>query len=133
MTLKRIPASNEEALNTLIQMEGVDTNKISDGYHTFDDLYKHRTMLFMVVCRLVADGYIEFECWKSTKHHDGSEYEGWFIMGLRSIEHPEMNITYHLPMACWKDCGFAITLHNAPEWDGHTSNDVLMRLSKMFL
>ena len=132
MTLKRIPASNEEALNTLIQMEGIDTNKISDGYHTFDDLYKHRTMLFMVVCRLAVENG-GFECWKSIKHNDGSEYEGWFIMGLKSDANPEFNVTYHLPMTCFVDCYFADTISEAPEWDGHTSNDVLTRLIKMFL
>jgi len=122
----------ENTLNKIIKSSVVDDNKISDGYHTFDELYKHRIMLYMVVCRLaVANG--GFECWKSIKHHDYSEYEGWFIMGLKSNAHPEFNITYHLPMTCWNDCDFAKTLDNAPEWDGHTSNDVLMRLSKMFL
>ena len=132
MTLKRIPASNEEALNTLIQMEGIDTNKISDGYHTFDDLYKHRTMLFMVVCRLAVENG-GFECWKSIKHYDDSEYEGWFIMGLKSVTDSTLNISYHLPMSCFVDCYFADTISEAPEWDGHTSNDVLTRLIKMFL
>ena len=122
----------EQAINTLIGMEGIDTNKISDGYHTFQDLYKHRIMLYMCVCRL-AIATMYFECWKSKKHHDNSEYEGWFIMGLVCLNDPKLNVSYHLPMSCFEDCNFAVTLDNAPEWDGHTSMDVLERLSKMFL
>ena len=132
MSLKRIPASSEEAINTLIQMEGIDTNKISDGYHTFDDLYKHRVMLYMCVCRLAIET-MDFECWKSTKHNDESVYDGWFIMGLVSVNDPTLNITYHLPMTCFDNCDFAVTIDKAPEWDGHSSFDVLERLSKMFL
>jgi hypothetical protein len=133
MSLKRIPASKEEALNTLIQSEGIDTNKISDGFHTFEDLYKHRTMLFMCLCKMAVDSSIGFYCWKSIKHYDDSEYNGWFIMGLKSVTDSTLNISYHLPMSCWNDCGFAITAVRALKWDGHTSDDVLVRLSKMFL
>lgn len=132
MSLQRLPVSKEEAINTLIGMDGIDTNKISDGYHTFDDLYKHRIMLYMCVCRLAIET-MHFECWKSKKHHDGSEYENWFIMGLTSLNDPTLNVSYHLPMSCFEDCNFAVTLDKAPEWDGHTSMDVLERLSKMFL
>jgi hypothetical protein len=132
MSLKRIPASKEEALNTLIQSEGIDTNKISDGFHTFEDLYKHRTMLFMCLCKMAVENY-NFECWKSIKHYDDSEYDGWFIMGLKSKTDNTLNISYHLPMSCFIDCYFAETISKAPEWDGHNSDDVLVRLSKMFL
>lgn len=38
---------------------------------------------------------------------------------------------YHLPMSEWDNCKWANTLENAPEWDGHTSADVLKRLAEI--
>ncbi len=67
--------------------------------------------------------------WRSKKHSDGSEYEGWFIMGI-GTEKGEM-ITYHLPMTYWENTSFAITRGTAPEWDGHTSADVINRIKSL--
>ena len=38
----------------------------SDGYHTFDELYYHRTVLFAVICNTYCD-----KAWKSWLHADG--------------------------------------------------------------
>jgi hypothetical protein len=40
-------------------------------------------------------------------------------------------ITYHLPMDKWKDCEFAQTLDQAPEFDFHTPQIVLDRLKEV--
>ena len=41
-------------------------------------------------------------------------------------------ITYHLPARYWHEvCEFAEILEKAPEWDGHTSDDVLKRLASL--
>lgn len=98
-----------------------------DGYHTFTELYEHRIHLFIALCCSINSGY---DAWKSKLHSDGSSFEGWFILGLR--EEPGSQITYHLPMKKWKDCSFAKTLDRAPEWDGHTSADVLERVKNLF-
>ena len=45
---------------------------------------------------------------------------------------PGKQITYHLPIAYWDETEFAETLDLAPEWDGHTSDDVLERLRKLY-
>jgi hypothetical protein len=39
-------------------------------------------------------------------------------------------ISYHLPMSKWEECDVLIR-DRAPEWDGHTSNDVLERLKQL--
>jgi hypothetical protein len=106
---------------------------ISDGYHTFDELYEHRITLFIALCKQFA--YLELEfgpvsnIWRSKLHHDGSEYEGWFIMGIGKDKGTQ--ISYHLPISKWEETKFARTLENAPEWDGHTSQDVLERLRRL--
>lgn len=109
----------------------------SDGYHTFEELYDHRIELFISLCRLVKtiyDGSTEMsgfndEVWRSKQHSDGSSYDGWFVLGIGVNKGKQ--ITYHLPMSRWDDTNFAETFDSAPEWDGHTSSDVLERLKNL--
>lgn len=112
----------EEILNELIK--GSDTNKISDGYHTFGQLYDHRITIYMVVCKLLKQ-----DSWRSLKHSDGSEHKGWFVLGL--FKEKGKQITYHLPISDWDGCDFAETLEIAPEWDQHSSDDVIERLRNL--
>ena len=101
-----------------------ETGKISDGYHTFDELYEHRNLLF---AHLVEDNLAH--AWVSKNHHDGTSFDGWFIAG---IETRMGQISYHLPMKFW-DLFIAMRVRpqdTAPEWDGHTSDDVLQRLKE---
>ncbi len=100
-----------------------ESGKVSDGYHTFDELYEHRCLLFL---NLMA---AHPECsWYSKQHDDGSEMEGWFVAGIEdTITGP---VTYHLPdrmMDLAAKVG-ACHMNKAPKWDGHTSPDVLVRL-----
>ena len=96
------------------------TGQTSDGYHTFDELYLHRNLLFIALLN-------ERGGWAADKHHDGTMYDGFFIagMGLSGKQ-----IAYHLPddlRTIVESVG--ITIDNfAPEWDGHTSDDVLRRI-----
>ena len=119
-----------------------------DGYHTFDELYDHRIALYIALCRKVnaedeqakslkafkegfafdRNGWIR-KVWRSKLHANGSGYGGWFILGIDEAEGEQ--ISYHLPMSKWNETGFAETLDRAPEWDGHTSDNVLTRLSKL--
>jgi hypothetical protein len=106
--------------------------QVSDGYHTFGELYEHRIALWIALCRVHSS---EFETpqkqlvWRSKLHSDGSSYDGWFLLGMN--RKPGEQITYHLPMAYWDRCSFAATLDRAPEFDGHTPQDVLERLRSM--
>ena len=94
--------------------------EISDGSHTFDELYYHRMILFAVICNQNVD-----KAWKSKKHDDGSMYEDYFIVG---IETPEGQFTYHYHLDYW-DLFKVYILDFARKWDGHTSDDVTRLLS----
>jgi len=99
-----------------------EPGKVSDGYHTFDELYDHRCLLFIALMKAYPG-----LSWLSPAHHDGSAIDGWFVAGILL---PGGMITYHLPDKFHDlavDAGVKI-LHRAPEWDGHTSKDVLQRL-----
>lgn len=129
--------TREDDLNAFIKIAELDTNKISDGYHTFGQLYDHRVELYIALCRILSSRYPLMRVlipgnamvWRSKLHSDGASFDGWFILGIES--EPGEQITYHLPLSKWNDCGFSVTLDKAPEFDGHTSEDVLKRLAKL--
>lgn len=102
-----------------------EMGQVSDGYHTFDELYDHRIELFIALCKELDDTG-KCPVWRSRLHHDGTGYGGWFIMGIEREKGKQ--ISYHLPLSYWDATSFCRTEDRAPEWDGHTSADVLKRL-----
>ena len=107
------------------------TDEVSDGYHTFGELYDHRITLFIALCGYVSyDGFNQV--WRTRKHSDGTEMQGWFLLGITNRHGQQLS--YHLPNRYWAICqeqikgyGFKM-LDQAPDFDGHTSADVLTRL-----
>ncbi len=97
----------------------------SDGYHTFNELYEHRHILFLALLSANKD-----KAWRSKLHDDGSFLDGWFIAGLKT---DLGQATYHLPLRMWGDFSNIQELEHAPKWDGHTSEDVLTRIREFAL
>ena len=98
-----------------VDVEEIDNGEISDGYHTFNELYHHRTKLFAVVCNAYPS-----VAWKSLLHFDGTMYDGYFIAGVTT---PEGDYSYHAKLEYWDDYQIP-ELQNAPEWDGHEPSDI---------
>ena len=98
------------------------TSEVSDGYHTFGELYEHRCLLFVALMKAHPE-----LAWRSRLHDDGSRQPGWWVGGLRL---PSGDVSYHLPDALWPllEGTQVQTLDQAPKWDGHTSAEVLKRL-----
>jgi len=101
-----------------------EVGKVSDGYHTFDELYEHRCALFVALMKTNPE-----ISWRAGMHEDGSSFEGWFVAGMTL---PTGDITYHLPVRMWRllDNINIKTSNKAPEWDGHTAKDVVDRLEQ---
>lgn len=118
----------EDALNNFIKESEVETNLISDGYHTFGELYEHRITLFIALINTLQKYHDNQVVWKSKKHSDGTAVEGWFVAGIFSKQGDQ--ITYHLPMDKWILLDIP-EFNTAPEWDGHKPEDVLERLLKL--
>ena len=99
----------------------VDAEKISDGYHTFADLYEQRLILSAALAKNNP------HAWKSKRHEDGSVPfgGGWFIMGFDT---DEGFYTYHYELKDW-DLFQCKELDKGKPWDGHTSKDVRRLLS----
>lgn len=105
----------------------------SDGYHTFNELYDFRMLYNAHFFNLLA--YLHDEHGdvgqyakpvKSKRHSDGELCfgGGWFVVVAQL---PTGQITNHYPMKDWNL--FQIDeVEKAPEWDGHSPQDVAKRL-----
>lgn len=94
-----------------------NTEAMTDGFHSYKELYRQRAVLFAALCHAYPD-----KAWRSLKHADGTMFEGgWFICG---IETPQGQYTFHYDDTQWDLFYFCKTLDFAPEWDGHTESDV---------
>ena len=107
----------------LLKAQELITGETSDGYHTFNELYHHRAVLFSVIVANYPD-----RAWKSKKHHDGTMYDGMFIVG---IETPDGQATYHYDIDPYWDMFKCRVLDKAPEWDGHTPAQAIERIGKL--
>ena len=111
----------EQGRLTVIPETGI--GDLSDGYHTFNELYHHRAVLFSVICNSFKP-----LAWKSKKHNDGTMYNGMFIVGIAT---PKGNATYHYYIEPYWDMFDVKELDKAPEWDGHTPSEAIERISKL--
>lgn len=104
----------------------VDTNIISDGYHTFYELYDFRKVFNAVLFNEWArQGFYNIH--KSKKHFDGEDCfgGGWFIV---IAELPTGQISNHYELKDWDLFDIPATEKAIVQFDGHTSKDVLDRL-----
>ena len=108
-----------QAINTFIRElknRDISRKNISDGYHTFDELYYHRMVLFSIICNQNKE-----LAWKSKLHDDGTMFgDDNFIVG---IETEEGQYTYHYDVKYW-DLYDVKILERAPEFDGHEPSDI---------
>ena len=77
-------------LNNIDKLLNDKIQEVTDGYHSFDELYYHRMILFSLICNQNKD-----KSWKSKLHYDKTMFDNYFIVG---IETPEGQYTYHYHM-----------------------------------
>lgn len=110
---------DDEGCTPTVKIDG----NTSDGYHTFNELYHHRAVLFSVIVRIFPD-----LAWKSKRHDDGTMYDGMFIVGL---ETPDGQATYHYDVDPYWDMFKCAERERAPHWDGHTPQQAIERIGKL--
>ena len=110
-------------VEAICEVAGVtEIDDLSDGFHTFRQLYYQRMMLFATIVKQNKE-----KAWKSLRHEDGELCfgGGWFIVG---VDTPEGSYTYH-----YEDSYFSLfdceELPRAKHWDGHTEKDVTRLMS----
>lgn len=110
-----------EEINALIKELQPNEGQVSDGYHTFDELYDFRREYNAAL----VNTHI-YPCHKSLRHSDGEMCfgGGWFIV---MINLPTGQISNHYETKYWDEFDCEERECSEP-WDGHTEKDVLARL-----
>lgn len=134
------PIQNINNLIASAKNSGFSAKEVTDGYHTFQELYDFRLMYNAALFNewashtSIAEGYGQavfsmpkYDVHKSLKHNDGELCfgGGWFIV---SAKLPTGLISNHYKMEHWD-------LFKVPEvekakykFDGHKGKDVLERI-----
>ena len=89
---------------------------ISDGYHTFDELYRHRVNLFLALCATMPN---KVQC------REEPSYGDWICVYL---ELPTGQISYHVPGEYRPVLVDLYPWTVVNPWDGHDSDKVAVRL-----
>lgn len=104
-----------------------DMGEVSDGYHTFNELYYYRMLYNAAFFNRLPKDWVH----KSKRHHDGEECfgGGWFIV-MANL--PTGQISNHYELKDW-DLFQIPEKDIADEWDGHTPQQAAERLHKYLL
>ena len=107
-----------------LQQEQTDMGEVSDGYHTFNELYYYRMLYNAAFFNLLPKEWVH----KSKRHHTGEECfgGGWFIV-MANL--PTGQISNHYELKDW-DLFQVPEKEFADEWDGHTPQEAAERLHK---
>lgn len=118
--------SKIDDINSLIiesKLSGeISTKEISDGNHTFEELYRHRITLFCTLCNLLPE-----ISWKSKKHFDEENdrmFDDSFIAGINT---PEGMATYHIKLKYWEMFNIP-EIERSPKYNLYRSEDVIDRI-----
>lgn len=111
---------------TLILPESTDTNEVSDGYHTFAELYEFRKLYHAVLVNTWHQNQ-QYKSYKSRRHSNGELCfgGGWFIV-LTIL--PSGQISNHYEEKDWNLFNIPVVDIPPDVFDGHTAEDVLDRL-----
>lgn len=103
--------------------------EMSDGYHTFNELYRYR-MLYNAAFfnQLATKPNNPFKVIKSRMHSDGAPCfgGGWFIV-MATL--PTGQISNHYELSDWDKFNIPI-MQQAYKWDGHTPEEAARRLEE---
>lgn len=94
---------------------------VSDGYHTIEELYQHRILLFLSMCL-----YTPFICFYKLDPN----IPDWVIVYIY-LKPEEGQISYHIPIKYLPVIKEFAIEDQDHKWDGHTSTDVLNRLEDL--
>ena len=109
--------------------EQIKTGELSDGYHTFNELYDFRKMYNACLFNEWAKQN-KYEVHKSIKHFEGDECfgGGWFIVVAVL---PNGQISNHYKIEDWELFKCEELEKAKYPFDGHNGKDVLERLKSL--
>ena len=106
--------------------EQLANGELSDGYHTFNELYEFRKLYNALLFNEWAKNE-EIEVYKSKRHYDNEECfgGGWFIVVAML---PSGQISNHYELKDWDLFNIPEYEKSKYEFDGHTPKDVRVRM-----
>ena len=119
--MRKIDEINQ-TIKTSANSGEISSKDVSDRWHTFRTLYKHRIYLFSVLCNQFPE-----ISWKTKKHYDEENdpmFNGDFMAGINT---PEGIVSYHIKLEYWNLFNVP-EIEHGPKYDGYTDEDVLERL-----
>lgn len=108
----------------------IEAQEVSDGFHTFKELYDMR----LALCAALWNSWAAqgaYATARSKRHHDGELAfgGGWFII---TADTPVGQISFHYEISDWDLFGSTKEYDTAPyPFDGHTTADVINRLKML--
>ena len=127
--MKNINELNQKI--ALLKKQGYDVQTISDGYHTFSELYELRLAYNAALFNEWTSGK-KYDVHKSKTFQDietgeYTQWEGWFIV---VAETPNGQIGNHYPVAAWDKFKVA-EKEKANAWDGNMPDTICERLFQL--
>lgn len=102
---------------------------VSDGYHTFNELYRYRMLLQAAWFNTIVHGKNQTKIVKSYRHSDGELCFGKSNYFIVVAELPTGQISNHYKGEYWNL--FDVPgVDRAPEWDGHTPQEAADRIER---
>jgi cobalamin biosynthesis Mg chelatase CobN len=105
-------------------LRDIDTNQVSDGSHTFGELYDQRARLFALATALSP-----IAVHRSHRHHsdDAPMEPGFFLAWTMApgLSDGPLPVSFHIAVKHWHLFDHAVTQDHAPAWDGHAPADVM--------
>jgi len=116
-----------EKMNKAVLALGNETENVSDGYHSFKELYEFRKMYNAVLFNEWFRN-CKYDVHKSIRHYDGELCfgGGWFIV-IANL--PTGQISNHYELKDWDLFQISEFTKAQFPFDGHTALDVLDRLN----
>lgn len=104
------------------------TGDVSDGYHTFDELYRYRMLYNAAFFNMLKHQISDWSVHKSRFHSDGEPCfgGGWFIV-IAYLDGKQ--ISNHYEEKDW-DLFDVEERIRADKWDGHTPEEAAERIER---
>lgn len=116
----------QEINDAVENLPSEEQGEVTDGHHTFDQLYEYRCLYNAALFNLLAREP-RFEVHKSLRHSDGETCFGKDTLFIVMATLPSGQISNHYKKSEW-DLFHCEERERAAEYDGHTPEDAAKRL-----
>jgi hypothetical protein len=122
-----MPIIEQGDTRTEVEIMLPNAGQVSDGYHTFDELYHYRMLYNAAFANEYHKEYDRVV--KSWRHSDGELCFGKDNYFVVVMQLPTGQVSNHYHGEHW-DLFQVDEVERAPEWDGHTPQQAAERLEK---